>query len=287
MKIIVPSFEIWAAWGHETTPYSYDRPYELIEAAARVCYKSEEKKTYKSAKVMVDKLIKNKHYAMLEHSWNIVKAHNGFASAPGRTNDLIVQLDGYNETAFYAGNLRAFSNAELDNVGYPVSEKQAKDSLKAMTVKFICDRGISHELVRHRKASFAQESTRYCNYKSKGLTFIIPPWVVLPVGEISHANDLPDKFFSINDLRWLETILRAEKTYQKMLKDMPHWKPEQARSILPNSLKTEVVITASLPSWKHIFKLRCAKNAHPQMAELMIPLRKEAKKLYPNFFKEM
>lgn len=142
----------------------------------------------------------------------------------------------------------------------------------SLTVKFICDRGVSHELVRHRLASFAQESTRYCNYgKDKfgnEITFIQPP------------------FFATDDLKyftWKNACEFAECTYLLMVERGV--KPQEARSILPNSTKTEIWITATIREWRHILQLRTAPDAHPQMRELMCPLLNEFKeKLEPFFF---
>ena len=156
----------------------------------------------------------------------------------------------------------------------------------AITVKFICDRGVSHELVRHRLCSFSQESTRYCNYKG-GVTFVIPPWVDLPEGEYKYKNIDGIYFFeptSMIDVSdpWASAMAYSEETYIELLD--ARWSPQQARSVLPNSLKTEIVVTANFREWRHIFKLRISKAAHPQMRELMIPLLDECKKLIPVIF---
>lgn len=146
------------------------------------------------------------------------------------------------------------------------------------TVRFICDRGVSHELVRHRLCAFSQESTRYCNY-SGGVTFIIPPWMEdIEPGEYDFSN--------VDDmvcpkLSWIECCLLLEAQYKELLAS---WSPQQARTVLPNSLKTEIVVTANLAEWHHIFGLRTAKAAHPQMRELMIPLCSEFKNKFPEIF---
>ncbi len=146
----------------------------------------------------------------------------------------------------------------------------------AMTVKFICDRGVSHELVRHRLASFSQESTRYCNYKG-GVTFVIPPWVDVAEGDYPITIQRADASGS-----WMSALTLAEIYYLELLNN--GWSPQQARSVLPNSLKTEIVMTANFREWKHIFTLRCAKAAHPQMRELMIPLLEKCKSIIPVIF---
>lgn len=152
-----------------------------------------------------------------------------------------------------------------------------------ITVKFICDRGISHELVRHRLASFAQESTRYCNYgKDEHITFIIP-----------EGSNLEEKTWSIQQMmnsvkddnplfNWMWSMIESEASYNRLLKQ--GWSPQQARSVLPNSLKTEINVSANIREWRHIFKLRTAQAAHPQMRELMVPLLKEFQKQIPILF---
>lgn len=152
-----------------------------------------------------------------------------------------------------------------------------------MTVKFICDRGVSHELARHRIASFTQESTRYCNYSKDGfgndLTFILPPWV--SDADISRMSIDPARGAEI----WHEAMLVAECAYLGLLAQ--GWKPERARDVLPVSVKTEIVVTANLREWRTIFTQRAAKTAHPQMRELMVPLLAELKSAVPIMFDDI
>jgi len=157
----------------------------------------------------------------------------------------------------------------------------------ALTVKFIIDRGVSHELVRHRLCAFSQESTRYCNYAG-GVTFVIPPWVDMQPGSYSGSVDgiFIRHCSNPNAVdNWFDSMICAELTYKELLEQ--GWTPQQARSILPNSTKTEIVVTANLREWRHIFNLRCSKAAHPQMREIMIPLLKECKKLIPVIFDDI
>ena len=147
----------------------------------------------------------------------------------------------------------------------------------SFTVKFICDRGIANELVRHRIASFAQESSRYCCYAKdkfgKELTFINPCFWK------------PD---SDNYARWFHEMDEAEKTYLAMIEDGAT--PEQARDILPMSIKTEIVMTANLREWRHFLKLRAegvTGKPHPQMLEITIPLLKELKQKIPVVFDDI
>jgi thymidylate synthase (FAD) len=136
-----------------------------------------------------------------------------------------------------------------------------------ISVDIVCDRGISHELVRHRLCSFSQESTRYCNYGKEGVTFILPFWTNIDSGEYTFLEHIDDTKLDHCDLMWYNSCLRCERDYLDLLKC--GWKPEQARSVLNNSLKTELTITANLREWRHIFRIRTHKSAHPQMREIM------------------
>ncbi len=144
----------------------------------------------------------------------------------------------------------------------------------SLSVKFIVDRGVSHELVRHRIASFAQESTRYCNYSKdkfdNGITFIKP--FFWEEGTKEYNN-------------WEQAMSLAETGYLNAI-DMGAT-PQEARSILPNSTKTEIIITANYREWRNFFKLRTAKSAHPQMKEITIPLLKELKQKLPIIFDDI
>ena len=166
----------------------------------------------------------------------------------------------------------------------------------SLSVKLTVDRGVSHELVRHRIASFAQESTRYCNYSKdkfdNNVTFISPAGgfifeklekfplngeYAVTAGEISAGID-PAIFMAI----WQNAMENAECGYLKAIENGAT--PQIARSMLPNSVKTEITITANYREWRNIFKLRTAKSAHPQMRQVMIPLCLELQKLLPVIF---
>jgi len=143
-----------------------------------------------------------------------------------------------------------------------------------ITVRVICDRGVSHEIVRHRIASYTQESTRYCNYaegKFGNEITVIKPY-----------------FWNIDDekyLIWKDSLLQSEKAYNKLISLGAS--AQEARSVLPNSLKTEIVMTMNLREWKHFFKLRTAADAHPQMREIAVPLLNEFQKLIPIIFDDI
>ena len=147
----------------------------------------------------------------------------------------------------------------------------------SVTVKFVTDRGISHEIVRHRIASYAQESTRYCNYTKdkfgKELTFIIPEFL-----------EYGSEGFKI----WKEAMKKAEKDYFAMID--AGYKAEEARDLLPHSIKTELIMTANLREWRNFFKLRAANStgaAHPQMLEVTRPLLSDFKNLIPVVFDDI
>lgn len=143
-----------------------------------------------------------------------------------------------------------------------------------ITVKFVCDRGVSHELVRHRLAAYSQESTRYANYTRKKfgeeITVVKPPF----------WEDNPENGFKYH--LWKAAMLSAEETYINLIKAGA--KAQEARSVLPNSLKTEIIMTANIREWIHIFKLRCSQAAHPQIRELLVPFLQYLKGELPEFF---
>ena len=140
-----------------------------------------------------------------------------------------------------------------------------------ITVKFVTDRGVTHEMVRHRLCSFAQESTRYVKYDKRNMEFIEPVWW----GSSTETEQM----------LWFESMESAENHYI----DLMHqgWKAQEARSVLPNSLKTEIVVKGNTREWRHIFQQRCAKTAHPQMYELMRPLLEEVKSLVPILYDDI
>lgn len=136
----------------------------------------------------------------------------------------------------------------------------------SFTVKFICDRGVTHEIVRHRIASYSQESTRYCNYSGE-MTFIWPCYL---------KADTEDAY------TFIDACDNAEKAYKKMIQNGRT--PQEARAVLPNSLKTELVMTANLREWRHFLKLRTSKAAHPQIREVAIMLLDQLKDKIPIVF---
>lgn len=144
----------------------------------------------------------------------------------------------------------------------------------SLSVKFVCDRGVSHEIVRHRMASYCQESTRYCNYSKDDFQ-----------GEITVIEPIFLEQYTDGYSMWEEACQIAERAYFKML----DWgcSPQEARAVLPNSLKTEIVMTANLREWRHFLKLRTSKAAHPQIREIATPLLNELKERIPVIFDDI
>lgn len=281
--------------------------YEQIELGARNCYKSEglikydEQGNSLTAKDFVDKIVNvYKHQSVAEHGTVYLHQHfdDGYRRVYGevyqhyihnpysKVNSVIEKrIDGKSDYYITTNYRVILENGWLDDLKYLCNPTEHHE--KRVTVRFICDRGVSHELVRHRCASFSQESTRYCNYSkekfSNILTFVIPSWSDLPEGtvEVLYNTDyyINDKIISDYDensgiTNWfLESLEASEDSYLQMIKLGAS--PQQARQVLPNALKTEVIMTAFVSDWKKIFDLRCAENAHPDIRALMVPLQEE------------
>lgn len=160
-----------------------------------------------------------------------------------------------------------------------------------ITVRIICDRGVTHEIVRHRIVSYSQESTRYCNYGSgkfgREITVIEPCfWEIDKNDKFTEGNwDVLDKKNMEKRRIWNSAMKFVEKSYLKLIELGAS--PQEARSVLPNSLKTEIVMTANLREWRHFFRLRCSPKAHPQMREITLPMLVEFKRLIPVIFDDI
>ena len=267
MRLIKPSVEII-----KQEKYDLLHVFKFIELAGRTCYKSENKITEDSASEFVDRMIKSGHGAMLEHGTIYLTIPVSDISNP-----IIYKyiLNSYSKifidftNSYITTNYRVLvENNWLNDLKY-ISEPYLFHARRT-TVKFICDRGVSHEFVRHRVFSFAQESTRYCNYTkdkfNNELTFIIPCWIK----DLEESNYYAycEYHHSKNDTskRWFDSCMSVEFVYTNLIEE--GWKPQEARTILPNSLKTELIMTGFDSDWQHFFELRCAPNAHPQAKEL-------------------
>lgn len=287
MRLIKPYFEIW------NQPSSLEGVYKQIERVGRVCYKSEDKITEDSAKPFVDRMIKSGHGAMLEHGTvylkrdstkedNLEWAERYLLSPYSRISygGGSHRVDGIlHNTVYVTSNYRVLmEQGWLDDLQYICEPTEFHE--KRITVHFVCDRGVSHEFVRHRVMSFAQESTRYCNYSKdkfgNELTFIQPCWLDderLKLYGPYHTvirDKSPESIFIAN-------LNNAEKDYLDLIR--LGWKPQEARAVLPNSLKTELIVTGFVSDWNHFFRLRSriaeTGKPHPQAEESAEPLMEE------------
>lgn len=279
MKLIKPSFEILEQSSGE------EGIYKQIERIGRICYKSEDKITEDSYKKFVEMLKNRQHGAMLEHGTVYLKDKDSGTSQleKYKHNKYSVYFDKYtgknqwgNDTSYIydyyvTTNFRALvENGWLNDLKYLCEPTEYHE--KRVTVKFICDRGVSHEFIRHRVFSFAQESTRYCNYSkdkfNNEITFIQPSWCEnIEESKWDVRNITPEMIVH-------DSLIRAERNYNLLIKE--GWKPQQARQVLPNALKTELVMTGFVSDWKHFFELRDDKDhAHPDAYTLAHPLHEE------------
>lgn len=305
MKLVKPSFEILEQKPREIViPADMEigprmareelinSVYRQIEIAGRTCYKSEDKITPDSAKKFVERMVKSGHGAMLEHgtvylflTMSSRQQYFKYCSNPYSVANSTGEAEKGTWNGFVTTNYRVLvENGWLEDLEYICNP--GKKHEKRITVRFVCDRGVSHEFVRHRVFSFAQESTRYCNYaKDKfgnELTFIIPRWLSLSNG--SYIYDYPNGFTK-DGSKWdsklklntfLLSLVRSEAAYLELISQ--GWVAQQARAVLPNSLKTELIMTGTLTQWEGFFKLRDAESAHPQARELAEPLHAEFRK---------
>jgi len=201
-------------------------------------------------------------------------------------NEIMKQIERVGRTCYKSENQITNSSADKFVRGLIKRGHEAMIEHNAITVRFTCDRGVSHEIVRHRVASFGQESTRYCNYAQDKFSNQIS------VIDISNGIKLDLQmqeldFTAIYKIisEWKSAMEDAEHHYFKMLKLGST--PQIARSVLPNSLKTEIVVTMNVREWRHFFMLRASKFAHPQMRELAMPLLNDFKVLMPAAFDDI
>ena len=300
MKLIKPSFQII-----EPTGYTIDDIYKSIELAGRVSHKSEDKITETSAKDFVGRMLNMKHLATCEFGTVYLNIPNGLISQALYGN----LVDKYSENAYSISvpyvektGLMSIGRAAITTNYRVLVENNWLDDLqylcepteyhhKRYTVKFILDRAIANEFVRHRKFSFLQESTRYCLYSSNKfnneLTFIIPCWFeemnqgIIKFEEGLYKDTYCFQFTEGNKGKscsiWYNAMREAEEHYIELIN--LGWKAEQARNILPLSLKTELYMCGFTEDWKKFFELRSKKygvgNPHPQADELATPLYEE------------
>lgn len=288
MKLIKSSFEILEQ------PTGEEGMYKQIEKVGRVCWKSENKITEDSYKKFIEMLKNKQHFSVLEHGtvylrydftteydsismayylWNKYR-ENPYSKAvqiqPGRgiTEGFLGDIEG---SVVITTNYRVLvENGWLDDLKYLCEPTEYHE--KRITVKFTMDRIGSQSFCRHRVFSFAQESTRYCNYSknkfNNEVTFIQPSWCEnIEESKWDVRNITPEMIVH-------DSLIRAERNYNLLIKE--GWKPQQARQVLPNALKTELVMTGFVSDWKHFFELRDDKDhAHPDAYTLAHPLHEE------------
>lgn len=308
MKIIKPNVEL----------ITEQDPMKKIELCGRVCYKSEDKITTDSTERFVKGIIKRRHESVLEHTDYIVMMNR---EEYEYYNKVVLQLKEYGiepmlrTTANYferryiiSGNVRMWrdfmryvqmiislpsflqlfcNNILFDDVmpeisGTTLAKFISKTELlghteimthRTETVKFIVDRGVSHEIVRHRMSSFSQESTRYCNYSNDKFG-----------NEITVIEPCFWKKGSGYYECWESSCKQAEKHYFELLNGGA--KPQEARSVLPNSLKTEIIMTTNIRNWDRFSMLRCDPNAHPQMRQVATKLLDIFYNMLPEYFED-
>lgn len=257
-----------------------------IERVGRVCYRSEDRITEDSAQNFVTRLIVSQHFAMLEHGTVYLTIpcrdyydYGEFLATYGRNpytqyDDSECNWSGRTGNIYVTTNYRVLlENNWLQDVVECITAPTEKHP-KRVTVHFVTNRQIANELVRHRTMSFAQESTRYCNYTKEKffgqLSFIAPCWLEENPNE--PKLHIEDPVFLESTKRYMDVLDHIGYAYDQLVRNC-HWSPQQAANILPNALKTELVVTGFVSDWKHIFRLRTyiAKTGkpHPQMEELM------------------
>ncbi len=246
MKIIKPSVE-----------WTYEKPdgmkfLQAIELAGRTCYKSGGKIEPYYKCHLCDFPVTNDHWDHLEND-TCPHCKMTYLTPPSCFKFV----------------------RNLINRGHLAMIEHAPD----ISMRFICDRGVSHEIVRHRLFSFAMESTRYCNYgdwedKENHVTFILPNWLSEEYQQkFIGTHYMQDICHRVKDFiepeeNWYWLCRNSEVAYQQMIRS--GWTPQQARSVLPNSLKTEIVVKGNAREWMHFFELRCDSSAHPQMREVAL-----------------
>ena len=268
--------------------------FKHMELCARTCYKSEDKITEDSARKFIDNVIVARgHTAMLEHGTVYLKIPYGIMYDTGyfSNEDIatkyidnpysIVQNSQIYDYWCVTSNYRVLlQNGWLDDLQYLCEPTEYH--VRRITVRFICDMGVAREFCRHRVFSFAQESTRYCNYSKakfgKELNCIIPCWYKNMFEgnsyniELCHTYDLTiSEGLSRTEAAWIQAMCEAESTYFGLLTEGEP--AQQARNVLPLALKTELIMTGTDEQWAGFFNLRCARDAHPQARELAIELR--------------
>lgn len=251
--------------------------YKHIERIGRTCYKSEDKITEDSAKGFVDRMINSNHGAMLEHGTVYLKVNVKYDNEEKcwpipqnffpffferNTYSKVRKVEAEDVCSWYVTtNMRVIAENNLFDCLEFICEPTEMHE-KRFTAKFTTDRGVSHEIVRHRTMSFAQESQRYVGYDKERfgneIVFVKPHW---------YDEEFPAC------LTWIESLKESEKKYLELRE--AGLKPQDARGVLPNATKTEIVVTGFESDWAHFFELRTAGSAHPDMRKLAIELQEK------------
>lgn len=252
--------------------------YKQIELVGRTCYKSEDKIGDGTAKPFVDRMISSHHTAMLEHGTVYLMCPMSYYEIDYFSLEQRYKKNKYSRLHCDSGMMYVTTNYRvliendwLDDLKYLC--EPTEHHIRRYTLRFITDRGVSHELVRHRAMSFAQESTRYCNYtKDKfgnELTFIIPSWSELTEGDYTF-NTKETLQLNEADFMLMSSLCLDEHRYIHSIKKLG-LSPQQARQLLPNALKTEICVTGFESDWKHFFNLRLfgmTGKPHPDMEKV-------------------
>ena len=251
-----------------------DGIYKQIELAGRLCYKSEDKICEGSALKMVENLTKRGHGSPLEHGtvyltfkwWQIGK----------KLKYMFNKYSKIRKFKYVTTNYRVLvENNWLDDLHHLCEPTEYHE--KRYSVKFILSRSIANEFVRHRVMSFCQESQRYVGYDKERfggeIVFVIPDWVKILMNDLSEDDFADCQNESVKC--WWEFMRYTEFEYMRLMK--LGCKPQEARSVLNNDCKTELIITGFVSDWKHFFELRTAVGAHPDARTLACPLEAEFK----------
>ena len=288
MKLIKQSFEIL-----EQKDFTLRGIKKFIERCGRVCYKSEDRITDDSYEKFVNMLEKRDHARPLEfgtvHLKMILPDFQGFIHSLltiGMLNNIWIKHVYKGDVIYITTNYRYYLDIikYLPNVKKYFTEEDNEYYPKRYTVHFITSRGIMDEFRTHVGLSHLAESTRYCNYSKdkfdNELTFIIPNWVyTIEEGTYTEDHKFPPMWGhdSWMDSEWFYAMCRAEETYLIMVQE--YLSPQQAREILPLSVKSELISCGFKDAWDNFFYRRCANDAHPMAREIAIPLQERFKEL--------
>lgn len=288
MKIIEPSAMI------VDDEFNNLSTYQRIDKAASICYQRPPKPTEEEAILFCVSMLTRRHFATLEFATVhlCIDCETVEDQLRGEKYIQVSKLSGFRSVFIVSGSIRAF--IESKNVGimnyikqylsleyhYFFTEhigntydfirfakpEEIPDDHKHIMVRLICDRTVSHQIVRHRPCSFLQESQRFCRYEDE-VVFIRPAWY-----------SLSDERFCQASKHWEDHCTESERLYKHLLKSLS---PQQARLVLPNSTKTEVLVYTNVPEWKHILALRDSNKADPEMKKVMYPLHREFNSKFP------